>query len=135
MTKLQSVPCYIRNGGVHNILNLPLGINARATLAKICKELLITQKTLQTFCACHVSQAELQLLSGLVKILQTDLRPKANREAVRVCLSENEKNLNRSKREAGKDEVVNLVSLSVSVGLIALLFLFGAHVEYLETLQ
>lgn len=132
MTKVQSVPCYLRNGGEHNVVNIPMGIFVRLKLKKLCKELLRTQKTLGTFCACTAEKEKIQLLEGLVKILSLDLKPTNSRREGKHLLTENEKNLSQSDRQVSHEKVVNLVSFSLSCGLIALLFLLASHLEYLE---
>lgn len=131
--KKQSVPCYVANGGVHNIVNVPLGQFTRYQLKQLCRELLRTGKTLETFVAAKATPKTIHLLEGLLKILDLNLKPKSSREAAVHLLTANEKNLKPTARRQGKDEVENLVSFSISCGLITLCYMVGAFLQYLET--
>lgn len=129
--KKQSVPCYIRNGGEHEIVNIPLGMCARVHLKMLCRELLQHAKTLETFVAAKATPQTINLLIGLLKILSIDLKPKANREAGKSLCAANEKNLKPSAQSL-TDETVNLVQFAISCGLVALLFIGAAFLENLE---
>lgn len=131
--KKQSVPCYVANGGVHNIVNVPLGQFTRYQLKQLCRELLRTGKTLETFVAAKATMKTIKLLEGLLKILDLNLKPKSSREAAVHLLTEYEENLKPTARRQGKEEVQNLVSFSISCGLITLCYMVGAFLQYLET--
>lgn len=131
--KKQSVPCYIANGGVHNIVNVPLGQFTRYQLKQLIRELLKTGKTLETFVAAKATTKTIKLLEGLLKILDLNLKPKSSREAAVHLLTEYEENLKPAARRQGKIEVENLVSFSISCGLITLCYMVGAFLQYLET--
>lgn len=131
-----SIPCYVKNGGVHDVVNIPLGAWTRVRLKHLCRELLKSQSTLQTFCAAKATSHNMALIKGLLEILSLNLKPKSNREAAVVLTSANEKNLKPTQRMKGSDEeTTNLVQFSISCGLIALLYLLAAHLEYLEALS
>lgn len=134
MKRQISVPCYVRNGGVNNIVNIPMGVFMRQELKALITELLSTQKTLSTFCAAHATERKIKLLKGLHEILSLNLKPKDARKQAETLLTVNEKNLNDGTKMPSNEESVNLVSLAVSCGLIIFLFLVGAHVSYLEAL-
>lgn len=136
MTKKQSVPCYVRNGGIHGILNIPLGMFSRVRLLNFCKELLKSQSTLETFMAAKATEKNLVLIRGLIQILSLDLKPKENRREAQALTAAVEKNLKPKQRENGSEqEKVNLVQFAISCGLIALIYILAAHLEYLENLN
>lgn len=133
MPKKQSIPCYVNNGGVHNIVNVPFGQFTRLHLKQFAQELLKSASTFETMYVAQVTEKNLKLLKGLVQILSLNLKPKQNRRGAIVLTAANEKNLKPSVPKQGNDEEVNLVSFALSVGLITLLFLLAAHIEYLES--
>lgn len=130
--KKQSVPCYVANGGVHNIVNVPLGQFTRYQLKQLCRELLRTGKTLETFVAAKATTKTIKLLEGLLKILDLNLKPKSSREAAIHLLTDYEENLKPTARRQGKEEVQNLVSFCISCGLISLCYMVGAFLQFLE---
>jgi hypothetical protein len=130
--KKQSVPCYVANGGVHNIVNVPLGQFTRYQLKQLIRELLKTGKTLETFVAAKATKKTIKLLEGLLRILDLNLKPKSSREAAIHLLTEYEENLKPTARRQGKEEVKNLVSFSISCGLITLCYMVGAFLQFLE---
>lgn len=131
-----SVPCYIKNGGHMHIINVPMGVFVRLRLKRLCDELLARAAVLQTFVAAEATPATLELLRGLSKILSLNLKPKKSREAANTLLADNEINLSKKvSLSANEEEEINLVSFAISCGLIAILFLLGAHLNYLESLN
>lgn len=135
MVKKHSIPCYIANGGVHNVVNVPLGIFQRLRLRRFVHTLLKSAQQFETMFVAKVDEKDLQLLEGLHKILNLDLKPKANRRKAKLLTAAHERNLKPSAAQKSNDEFVNLVSLSLSLGLITLLFLIAARVQYLEALS
>lgn len=134
MANKHSIPCYVTNGGVHDVVNIPLGMWQRIELRKLIRELLTHQKNLVTILAANATPQAVQVLKGLYEILGLDLRPQATRGKATALLTENEKNLKQSAKQVSESSFVNLVSFSVSCGLIAILFLVAAHIEYLSNL-
>lgn len=119
-----------------HIVNVPMGVFVRLRLKRLCDELLARAATLQTFVAAEATPATLELLRGLSKILSLNLKPKSNREAAKTLLAENEINLSEKvSLSANEEEEINLVSFAISCSLIAVLFLLGAHLNYLESLN
>ena len=132
MKKIQ-VPCYLRNGGKHQIVNVPFGIFTRVELRKLVHELLSRQKTLQTFFAAEATPRTIALLQGLEHILSMNLKPKAIRQKEKCWYAANEKNLRQLTRQCETDEVVYLVQVACSCGLIIILFLIAAHLDFLQS--
>lgn len=128
----KSIPCYLNNGGEHEIINIPMGQYTRWRLKLLTKELLKNGKTLETFVAAKASDATIKLLEGLLKILSLNLKPRDNRREALKLTTANEKNLKPNQRETGSDEEVNLVQFAVSCGLVAIAFLIGAMLQYCE---
>lgn len=135
MVKKHSIPCYVANGGEHNIVNVPLGIFTRLRLRRFVQQLLKSAQQFETMFVVKFDTKDLQLLQSLDKILSLNLKPKSNRAAAKILTAAGEKNLKPTARQHGKDEFVNLVELSVSLGLIVLLFIVAAHIEYVEALS
>lgn len=135
MPKLKAIPCYVPNGGVHDVVNIPMGKFTRAELKNFCKQLLQSAQQFETMFVATVTPKTLKLLSGLAQLCDIDLKPKSNRRKCQLLTAANEKNLKPSAQAVGNDEKINLVSLSLSLGLITLLFLIAAHLEYLEHLN
>lgn len=127
-----SVPCYVQNGGVHNIVNIPLGQFTRYRLRQLVRELLRNGKQLETFVAAKATPKTIQLLAALDKILGLNLKPKESREAANILTTAAEKNLKPTVAKAASEKEVNLVSFSVSCGLIVLCYMIGAFLQYLE---
>lgn len=108
----------------------------RARLLNLCKELLKSHTTLETFMAAKATEKNLTLIRGLVQILSLNLKPKGNRREAEALTSAYEKNLKPSLRENGSEqEKVNLIQFAISCGLIALIYILAAHLEYLENLN
>ena len=135
MAHKKSIPCYVPNGGVHNVVNIPMGIFVRAELKKLVAQLLKHHATLQTMVAAPATPRTLTLLRGLDAFLRFDLKPKTPRRMAKVLLTENEKNLKPTAREAGEVESFNFVTFAISCGLIAFIFLLASHLEYLESIS
>ncbi len=133
--KKQSVPCYVANGGVHNIVNLPLGQFTRWRLKLLVRELLKNGKSLETFVAAKATPHTIKLLEGLAKILDLNLKPKQNREAADILTTATEKNLKPTARPAANTQYLNLVQFSISCGLVVLCYLIGAFLQYMEALS
>lgn len=134
--KKQSVPCYVNNGGVHNIVNLPLGQFSRYQLKSLCKELLSHLETLETFVAAKATPQNITLLRGLVELLSLNLKPKVNRRMAMVLTSANEKNLKpTAPSETNGESEVNLVDFAVKFSLLALLFVLSSMLQYCESLN
>lgn len=128
----KSVPCYIPNGGEHFIVNIPLGQFTRVRLKNFCKELLANLQTFETMFVAKATEKNVQLLQGLVSLLDIDFKPKENRRAAIELTAANEKNLKPSDVNRRNERIVNLVSLSIKCGLILLMFLLVFHLNYLE---
>lgn len=135
MKRKVSVPCYINNGGVHNIVNIPFGQFTRAALKRFVNELLQSAKQFETMFVCKVTDRNLKVLKALAEILSLNLKPKGNRRQANLLTTVYEKNLKPSALQQGNEEEINLVSFSLSCGLITLLFLLAAHIQYLEMLN
>ena len=135
MSRKTSIPCYVNNGGVHNIVNIPFGQFTRAALKSFVNELLQSAQQFETMFICKVTDRNLQILKALAEILSFNLKPKENRRKAKLLTTVHEKNLKPSALQTGNEEEINLVSLSLSLGLITLLFLIAAHIEYLEALN
>lgn len=129
----KSIPCYIPNGGEHFIVNIPMGQFTRARLKNFCKELLENLQTFETMFVAKATEKNVQLLQGLVSLLDIDFKPKENRRAAIELTAANEKNLKPLEVARRNERIVNLVSLSVKCGLILLMFLLVFHLNYLET--
>lgn len=112
-----------------------MGIFVRAELRKLVAQLLKHQATLETMVVAPATPRTLKLLRGLDKFLRLDLKPKKLRRVATVLLTDNEKNLKPSVREAGKESTDNFVSFAISCGLIAIIFLLASHLEYLQALN
>lgn len=130
-----SVPCYVQNGGVHNIVNIPLGQFTRYRLRQLVRELLRNGKKLETFVAAKATPKTIQLLAALDEILGMNLKPKESREAANILTTATEKNLKPTAAKAASEEEVNLVSFSISCGLIVLCYMVGAFIQYLENIN
>lgn len=128
----KSIPCYIPNGGEHFVINIPFGFFQRVQLKRLVNELLERGQVLGTFVAAEASAQNLRLLKGLARILDIDLKPIERRREAEALLAANEENLKQFLGRPANLEDVNLVSLSVSCGLIVALFLLAAHLEYLQ---
>lgn len=86
--------------------------------------------------AAKTTEKNLVLIRGLVKILSLDLKPKANRREAETLTAANEENLKPKQRENGSEqEKVNLIQFAISCGLVAILYIIAAHLEYLESLN
>lgn len=133
MVKKQSVPCYVRNGGVHNIVNVPFGQFTRLALRKLVQQLLKSAQTFETMFVVEVTEANVKILKALDEILSLNLKPKENRQNAVLLTTAHEKNLKPTARQHGNEEEINLVSLALSCGLLVILFLLAAHVQYLES--
>lgn len=131
MNKKQ-IPCYLPNGGTHQIVNVPLGIFTRAELRRLVRELLDHHKQLGTFIAAEATPRVLSLLNGLHVILGLNLKPAAVRRKAAYWYAANEKNLKRLAVNEETGEVVDLVKVAASFGLIAIIFLIVAHLDYLQ---
>lgn len=134
MSHKKSIPCYIANGGVHNVVNFPMGVFMRGEMKKLCRELLKNLDCLQTFVAAEATPRTIKLLRGLSAMLEVDLKPIKNRRMAKRLLSANEKNLKPSEMKNGSDDDFNMVDFAVSCGLIGLLYILSAHLEYLANL-
>lgn len=135
MKQKTSIPCYVNNGGVHNIVNIPMGQFTRAALKQFCRELLQSAQQFETMFVAEVTDRKLKIIRALAEILDQNLKPKENRRKAMLLTTAHEKNLKPSALQQGKEEEINLVSLSLSCGLITLLFLLAAHIQYLENLH
>lgn len=133
MKRKTCVPCYVKNGGLHNIVNVPLGLFTRAKLLNLCRELLKHQKSLETFFAAKATPETVFLLQGLVRLLSLDLKPKKNRAEGQILTTALDKNLSPGRSSEADFEELNLVDFAVKCGVIALLFALGMFLEYLET--
>ena len=129
----KSIPCYIPNGGEHFIVNIPMGQFTRARLKNFCKELLENLQTFETMFVAKATEKNVQLLQGLISLLDIDFKPKENRRAAMELTTANEKNLKPLEVTRRNERIVNLVLLSVKAGLIVLMFLFVFHLNYLES--
>ena len=134
MSHKKSIPCYVPNGGEHFVVNIPMGIFTRVRLKNLCKELLQNLQTFETMIVAKATKKNVQILEGLVKILDLDYKPLANRSAAQTLLTAVEKNLKPTATSHEDEEEVNLISFSVSCGLIAVIFMLVAHLDYLQTL-
>lgn len=134
MKQKTSIPCYVNNGGVHNIVNIPMGQFTRAALKQFCRELLQSAQKFETMFVAEVTDRKLKIIRALAEILDQNLKPKENRRKAMLLTTAHEKNLKPSALQQGNEEEINLVSLSLSCGLITLLFLLAAHIQYLENL-
>lgn len=128
----KSIPCYIANGGEHDVVNIPLGQFTRWRLKLLVHELLRTRQTLETFVAAKATPKNVQLLEALAKILALNLKPKENRAAAITLQSAVEKNLKPKAASADTDETINLVQFSIKCGLIVVCFLVGAFMQQCE---
>lgn len=128
----KSIPCYIKNGGVHNVVNVPMGIFTRAELCKLVRRLLASLKNLETFVAAEATPRTVKLLQGLDNFLSVDLKSRSSRPEASTLLAVNEKNLKLSQPTIGDEAQLNFVDFSVKCGLIALLYIIAAHLEYLS---
>lgn len=128
----KSIPCYLPNGGEHNVVNIPMGQFTRARLKQLCRELLENLQTFETMVVAKATTQNVKLIRGLYQILDIDYKPRAARRRAEILTSVYEKNLKPTTPNDGEEELVNLVSLAVSCGLITLLYLLAAHIEYLE---
>lgn len=135
MKRKISVPCYVNNGGVHNIVNIPIGQFTRAALKSLCRELLQSAQQFETMFVCEVTERKVKIIKALAEILDLNLKPKENRRKAIVLTTVHEKNLKPSALQPGNEEEINLVSFSLSCGLITILFLLAAHIQYLESLN
>lgn len=134
--KKKSIPCYVNNGGVHNVVNLPLGQYARWQLKLLCKELLAHLEKLETFVAAKATQQNVTVIRGLLQILSLDLKPKGNRREAEILTTAYEKNLKPSQPLlANEEEELNLVDFAVKVSLVAILFILGGMLQYFESLN
>ena len=133
--KHRQIPCYVPDGGVHNVVNIPMGIFTRAELRRLIRELLANWRKFETMVVAPATPRTLKLLQGLDNFLQHDLKLKRNREDALTLLAANEKNLKPRKRELGEDFRQDMLLLSLQCGLVVILFLLAAHLEYLEHLQ
>lgn len=129
--KQKSVPCYVPNGGVHNIINVPMGAFVRLRLKKLVARLLASYSHFETFIAIQPEEADIKLLNALDAIMALNLKPKATRTKARTLLSTHEKNLKPTPQDQ-EEERINLVGVAISVGLVILLFIIAAHLEYQE---
>lgn len=127
-----SIPCYVKNGGVHEVVNIPLGQFTRHQLKKLCRELLKSAKTLETFVAAKATPKTINVLEGLLAILDLNLKPKTAREAANNLTTAYEENLKQDKRELGQQQTVNLVDFSIKCGLIVFCYLMSAMLAYFE---
>lgn len=135
MSRKISVPCYVNNGGVHNIVNIPMGQFTRAALKQFCRELLQSAQQFETMFVAEVTDRRLKIIHALAEILDQNLKPKENRRKAKLLTTVHEKNLKPATLQQGNEEEINLVSFSLSCGLITLLFLLAAHIQYLENLS
>lgn len=133
--KQKQIPCYVPDGGVHNVVNVPMGIFTRAELRKLIRELLANWRKFETMVVAPATPRTLKLLQGLDNFLQHDLKLKSSRKVASALLSANEKNLKPRQREQGTDFRQDMLILSLQCGLVVILFLLAAHLEYLEHLQ
>lgn len=131
----KSIPCYVPNGGVHNVLNIPLGMFQRMELKKFLRELDARQRDFQTMFVAHATRANIALVRGLLQILDIDIKKKATRREAVHLLSAHEKNLKHNSTAADQQTQVNFVDLSLSFGLLAILFILAAHINYLESVS
>lgn len=88
-----------------------------------------------TFVAAEATPRILALLEGLTHILSLNLKPKAVRKKEQCWYAAYEKNLKQKQLQLEEDEVVNLVHAAISFGLIAIIFLIAAFLEYSELAQ
>lgn len=130
----KSIPCYVNNFGVHNVLNIPLGMFQRITLKKFLRELDKRQREFQTFFVAEATPATISLVRGLLQILEINLKLKGTRRKAEQLLTAHEKNLKHIEALDNQQAEQNLVALSISCGLIGLCFLLAAHIEYLSQL-
>lgn len=131
--KQKSVPCYVPNGGVHNIINVPMGAFVRLRLKKLVNKLLGSYKHFETFIAIQPEDADIKLLNALDAIMSLNLKPKQTRTKAKALLAAHEKNLKPTSGVKAEEEI-NLISLAISVGLIVILFLLAASAEYSENM-
>lgn len=128
----KSIPCYIKNGGVHNVVNVPMGIFTRAELCKLVRRLLASLKNLETFVAAEATPRTIKLLQGLDKFLSVDLKSRSSRPDACTVLAVNEKNLKPSQPTHGDEASLNFVDFSIKCGLIVLAYVIAAHLEFLS---
>lgn len=133
MSQFKSIPCYIPNGGEHFIVNLPLGQFTRVRLKLFCKEQLKNLQTFETMLVAKATAQNVQLLRGLLALLELDLKPKVNRTKAENLTSANEENLKPCARAQRNERIVNMVTFAGQCGLILLMFLLVFHLNYLET--
>lgn len=127
----QSVPCYIANGGVRQIVNVPMSWLVRVKLLQFCKELKRHGRSLETFYAAQVSAERDRLLDAMITILGTNFKLKNARSAYPSLTTAKEKKPKSSQEVLDINEV-NMVDLSIKCGLIVALFLLGSFIQYLE---
>lgn len=135
MSHSKSIPCYVPNGGEHYIVNIPLGQFTRLYLKRLVNELLRNYQTFGTMVVAKATPKTIQLLSGLSKILDVNLKPKENRQQFRVLTTATEKNLKPTAAKSADDQAFNIVTFAVSCGLVAIMFILAGHLDYLESLK
>lgn len=128
----KSIPCYVKNFGVHNVLNIPFGMNQRIQLKKFLRELDSRQREFETMFVAKATAANIILVRGLMKILDIDFKRKTTRSKAVKLLSAHEKNLKQNRTGTNEPEDINLVDFALSCGLLAILFMLAAHMEYIE---
>lgn len=116
---MKHLPIYIQNGGIHDVLNVPIGLYQRATLVKLFRRLLKSQATLETMLACEARKEFISVCSGLLEILTTDFRLRTNRQKIHDCMSAHEENL---KSENNFD----IYQFAIATGLVTACFLLAA---------
>ena len=127
----KSIPCYIKNGGVHNVVNVPMGIFTRAELCKLVRRLLVSLENLETFVAAEATPRTIKLLQGLDKFLSVDLKSRSSRPDACTVLAVNEKNLKPSQPTNGDETPLNFVDFSIKCGLLVIEYIIAAHLEFL----
>ena len=129
MVKQKSVPCYVANGGLHNVINVPFGIFTRLRLHRLVKNCLKSWQHFETMIVIEPEEADIKLLQGLDAFLSLNLKPKSTRSEAVKLLSANEENLKPSRRMIAEEKDFNVVTFAISTGLIVIMFLIGAHIE------
>lgn len=121
---MKKLPCYIENGGYHDVLNVPMSLPMRASLVQLCRRLIASQAKLDTIMAAEYRPQFLSVSKALVQILTADFRRKANRRAVVDCYAAHEKNL---KSETARDcDDFDIFQFAIAVGLVGSIFLFAS---------
>lgn len=129
---MKHLPVYIPNGGMHDVLNVPISFAQRVTITRLLRNLLNSKQILETMMAVEAREDYEIVCHGLLEIFATDFRRKKNRESVRTLLAANEKNLSSTPSNHEEEEEFDMVQFGIACGLITFIFLFAAAIP--ETL-